>query len=447
MYSQYTTSEFEVFRNIYPINKQTDEATLIIYDFLDFYTFRSSNSTHFIKDYYNKIQEKVIEIYGDFGCPVETVDTEIIINNTQLNSIKKILGEVIYDKDLTIKLSIQDTVEDEDNQKKKIESIKQDIYTIINYDKLINKNNLKNTKILNEDLKPSTETINKNNTNNITNNNIEPFSLNDSYTYIDEIKTDNDTDKMNIIVLYNKNINAFYVCKCESGFIQDICKEFTEFRLMGFFEMVDSLYNDIHNIFHKKFYPLDVAEKKFNSYVYLYNLNNLVNTEKENKTQKNENEDNVIKLKADFKKVLYKNFELSSDPKNKMKANDLYKLLFQLIKNTYTNPNYCCYEIYNSNITDINRNLSCFLIEEGLIKKRYSDGFYYYGIKQVEKIEQKGIMIEKINTEFKLLKQSPLPQILYTNLYSVAKERNEEICISSPDTLWSRNTKPPVRIG
>ncbi len=409
MYSTYTATECEEFKN-YPfvplgIDKKAD---ILVFDFLEFYILRLSESTKFIKDYYERMTNKIIEIYNEIGYPVEVINTCIKSNVKQLKSVQNILGEIIFDKDILVSESSSSY-----SKQAKIDIINKKINIILDYEKLLLEHNI-NTEFKDSTIPPdnvkitgniiynsiSSRLIEKPNhfskhselpPTNIQGNSSDLQTFNSKntvgFTYINDVVNENDKQ---IIVLYNKIINNFYVTMSELNFMKDICSEFSQFELMGAFMNEPKLHNELTMFFHKKYYTTEDAYSKFNSYISLFNLKNLVLQEKKKDDMTGEEYD----LKRDFKNVLSTHFEISNDPKNKMKANDLYQLLIKLIKENYLHSNSSFRrrnldfdlksDVYNLKGSDVNRRLSCLLIEEGLIKKRYSDGFYYYGIKQLE---------------------------------------------------------------
>jgi hypothetical protein len=76
----------------------------------------------------------------------------------------------------------------------------------------------------------------------------------------------------------------------------------------------------------------------------------------------------VVNEKRMFERVMAQNFIVDEEPNHRMKASELYKLLCVFMG------------IPNNNVMN-HRRLQSYLIEAGLHKKRYTDGFYYYGIR------------------------------------------------------------------
>lgn len=173
------------------------------------------------------------------------------------------------------------------------------------------------------------------------------------------------------IVIENPDKDTLYVIRncSEYGFIElfTLCCHKTNIELSEFIksQFHQHLFNDIVEI-----------NDKISTTSSFIDFNNL----HINKNKEDINEEKIVK---DFIKY---NFNITNNIEDKMKASDLCNLLVQ-------SP---AINIDKSKLNGFRNRLSNYLLSIGLKKKRYNDGYYYYGI--IEKFENKSyeeIIIER----------------------------------------------------
>jgi len=102
---------------------------------------------------------------------------------------------------------------------------------------------------------------------------------------------------------------------------------------------------------------------------------------------------NLSSEELKVKDFLIKKFNIDNDINNKMKASVLYDVIIKANVVKFENNS-------NNNISGFRTRLSKYLKDIGLQKKRYNDGFYYYGI--VEKKQKTINSFAFINKDFNL---------------------------------------------
>jgi hypothetical protein len=160
------------------------------------------------------------------------------------------------------------------------------------------------------------------------------------------------------IILYNNMYNiSLFITKVSTN-IKDLCLEFPEFEVIEVFKNNKINSNIIENcniFFNKKTYTnKEELSSKIESFKKLYDLNN-----------------KEVELTEKQKVFQYLNnmYIIDNDSNNKIGANELYSLIMNNICVLYTDK------------VAFKKRLAGYLIEIGLVRKRYSDGYSYYGIK------------------------------------------------------------------
>jgi hypothetical protein len=123
-------------------------------------------------------------------------------------------------------------------------------------------------------------------------------------------------------------------------------------------------------------------------------------------SNKHNGSNNIVSSEENLvKKFLNSKYNIDNDINHKMKASTLYDLII--------NSNVV--KIDNDKISGFRTRLSKYLKDIGLQKKRYNDGFYYYGI------------VEKDRTRFTSSSGYTRENKLHISLEEIQKKRNEEL--------------------
>ena len=191
-----------------------------------------------------------------------------------------------------------------------------------------------------------------------------------------------------MVVLYNTYYNISIVVNLTTTglrlpLILEVLKEFNEFILVDNITVSSENEKDkdiCNDLFHKKYYEdSDILSKKIKSFIELYGYNESKKKKsdaKESHLNENEKETVLSILKTDF--------IINDDPACRMRAGELYDIVTK-----YLLPDVIDGPIYR-------RRLQGYFMEAGLVKKRMSDGMYYYGIKHNTNITSKEYKKEKI---------------------------------------------------
>ena len=154
-------------------------------------------------------------------------------------------------------------------------------------------------------------------------------------------------------IIFNTLYNiAIYIDHSHNIDLNDVEKYFPEMYLV-YSDESDEHRKTLQDIFHlKTFKDLNDIVERISGFKKLYCVTFLsINEEKEK-----------------VEKFLNNNFIVSDDIDKRIKANDLYKEFIQLM----------CIEF--SEAPRFKKRLSGYLLEFNLKKKRFSDGYFYYGI-------------------------------------------------------------------
>jgi hypothetical protein len=309
---------------------------------------------------FNKnIIDKVLDLYADLDITINTTELEFEVSDEIKEFIKSICGRIIPysskkihsdDSDLTI-----------------LQKLKKDIYYIIDFYKIkkfwnsfVSSDTTKavinipikieefenyaklpecfDEKILPDDFgKPKP----------ITNS----YCMDNAIYEAKILLSDSHTDISNkTYILLNNIYNITLVVEDDLNIIPEICKEFLEFEIMG--QFIDIFDIPLKQFFHKKSFTREELVKKIESFKNLYNMDLHTLTEKEK----------VFNFLKNY-------YILNTDPNNKISASELYNNISNNLLISYTE------------LSAFKKRLAGYLIELGLVKKRYSEGFFYYGIK------------------------------------------------------------------
>jgi hypothetical protein len=121
-------------------------------------------------------------------------------------------------------------------------------------------------------------------------------------------------------------------------------------------------------LFHLKSLPLSKIRTMFDSFCKLHE-----EVEQEGSTAAAAAwlEDDYNVEKQTVLRMLHFNYVMSDDPQKRVRASDVYKLLA---------PFNVAYPVIPSETVGVKRRVCGYLLEQGIKKKRFSDGYYFYGL-------------------------------------------------------------------
>jgi hypothetical protein len=165
-------------------------------------------------------------------------------------------------------------------------------------------------------------------------------------------------------------------------FMKELCEEFTEFEIVEMFndKTNHNIIDGCNTFFHKKsFSNKKELSDKIESFKKLFDMDKVIN------------EVNEDSEKEKVFRYLSNMYIISEDPTQKISATELYNII----------GNHLCID-YNNKLP-FRKRLTGYLIETGLIKKRYSNGYYYYGIKsRYDNINGQQVSIDEIMQKRKI---------------------------------------------
>lgn len=185
---------------------------------------------------------------------------------------------------------------------------------------------------------------------------------------IDDIENNIETNISTIIVLINDKFLQTLTIENPSVDIMYIIKNHSEF---GFIKLLGIKTNNNDIV---KFIEREFNEVHFND-VDEVNKKLLVTSQYIEFSNKHNGTNNISSTEeTQVKKFLDKNYNIDDDINHKMKASTLYDIIItsKVVK------------IENDKLSGFKTRLSKYLKDIGLKKKRYNDGFYYYGIVKKE---------------------------------------------------------------
>lgn len=184
-----------------------------------------------------------------------------------------------------------------------------------------------------------------------------------------------DSSDMLINLLYINSMNVCVVFKHVSSVIKEVCANVPDFELIDSIPIstVSSSVNEsLISLFHKKcFSDKKTIKDKIETFKSLYGIG-LTHFENDLTLFANKNEKDYV--------VSYMNsmYDLSKDINHRIRASELYNILGKFVDNK--------------------KRIAGFLVEMGLTKKRFSDGYYYFGVKEK--------YTEPVNTDLKGIEQT-----------------------------------------
>lgn len=167
-------------------------------------------------------------------------------------------------------------------------------------------------------------------------------------------------------LLYNTlfNMTILITKKCPSDeYITKFCNDYPEFELLeSYIDMPEDIEKQAITFFHKQvFNSREEAIKKKEAFNGLFAV-----SKKSDDSRKKDTENEEVRY------IVESSFDISKDPKERMKAIELYKHITSRLsidtKNKY-------------NTITLSQRISMHLQAMGLTKKRFTDGIYYYGVK------------------------------------------------------------------
>lgn len=227
------------------------------------------------------------------------------------------------------------------------------------------------------------ETIHRNETNPNQNNtnSIVPLPYNSSYNVLygnfgdncakvgDDYQGDEDEYKMDtvLVILHRKYLQTL-VLKNPSTKELNVLKKYEEYGfspLLKYDTRNEDVITFLKNEFHKKmFYSADEINKK------IHITSQYIDSSKKNNHNNTKNKDDSSMEEWEVKEYLKARYTINNDINKKMKACELHDIIV----------NSGAVKMCAKKIVGFQLRLSRYLKDMGLEKKRYNDGFYYYGI-------------------------------------------------------------------
>ena len=187
--------------------------------------------------------------------------------------------------------------------------------------------------------------------------------LNDLIEYHIDTPKQSELSKLNTYVVYNTIYNISLVIQCDVT----LEKSFPEFQVS--LQMPNTNTEPFMKHFHKvSFGSREEILTKYEAFKTLYNIG---------KDKSIENE------KDKLQRLLESSYDISDNPDQRMKANDLYKDLINFLIIPY------------NEVSLFKKRAAGYLLELGLQKKRYADAYYYYGIVKKEQVTMSLSELEK----------------------------------------------------
>ena len=193
---------------------------------------------------------------------------------------------------------------------------------------------------------------------------------------------------ISILISHKQIPNTFY--------IPDLLKHIPEFSWVDTFKFYEPTHvASMKSLFDKKYYEdVDCLKEKIKSFKHLYNLESKPSAAIQ-----------FLPEKERFEVILEHKYIIDKDPAHRMKASELYKQFTFLMGVEVS--------------TLFHRRLQGYFIESGLEKKRYTDGYYYYGI-------QPNPMVVTLNDVWKkYMKSKNLMQLKPVEFVSTLKDKTD----------------------
>jgi hypothetical protein len=166
-----------------------------------------------------------------------------------------------------------------------------------------------------------------------------------------------------LCVVYNTLFNISIVIHVEEQCLKNILAIFTDFECVGTLHNITTGQCELlNNFFHKKeFTSRGDIDARFDAFKKLY----LGSDSSEKETVVNEKEQVISAVQTLFL--------IDKEPVHRIKATELYQKISLFMKLEHF--------LDDTKKGSLNRRLASYLLEMGLVRKRFSDGIYYYGIR------------------------------------------------------------------
>ncbi|KAG1654354.1 hypothetical protein FOA52_011849 [Chlamydomonas sp. UWO 241] len=174
-------------------------------------------------------------------------------------------------------------------------------------------------------------------------------------------------------LVYNTTFNTCIVYEPTSP-INNTLEYFPEFVVVGSLSLGMSLRQgaSFRELFHLKSLPLSKIRTMFDSFCKLHE-----EVEQEGSTAAAAAglEDDYNVEKQTVLRMLHFNYDMSDDPQKRVRASDVYAAMCKLLA-----PFNVAYRVSPSETVGVKRRVCGYLLEQGIKKKRFSDGYYFYGL-------------------------------------------------------------------
>lgn len=287
---------------------------------------------------------KVIELYKEMDIHPEVHDTPYHVNNDTLRFIENVCGRYIS--------SITNKKDD----------IIKDLSKIIQFKYLQNDWGRKKLQ-LESNIETATDNIPTHKIENDATLPAQTLGFETSTYHFSEITDEVAilSDVHNVFIIYNKLFNLVLVIKDSKNFLEEMCKDFPDFEIVGEFPCIireQDVFEKAKPFFHQTLFEFKSdVENKINAFRTLFNFTvSPCGTDERTEVQN----------------IMHRLFDINTDPKERMRALELYMKVSSYIPRNH---------IQCSNDSILHKRLAAYFLEMGLIKKRFSDGVYYYGIK------------------------------------------------------------------
>lgn len=183
----------------------------------------------------------------------------------------------------------------------------------------------------------------------------------------DEPKSSREISKFHYVI-YNKTYLLTILYYDNIGVMDEIVKEFGEWDMIARFrELDENMMLICKQMFERKtFESAKVAWERASSFISLFGL-------QEDHQRPKLGADGTSTFDNEKHRVteyMKDNFKITDDPNKRIKASELYKQLVNAFKIGYDAE------------TQFKKRLTGYLLEMGVSKKRYADGFYFFGLTQ-----------------------------------------------------------------
>lgn len=187
------------------------------------------------------------------------------------------------------------------------------------------------------------------------------------------------TSDSNVFIVYNTLYNISLVVKEEKSFFEKVCQDFSEFHILASLPLTTQehdIYEQAQTFFHQTLFEEEAdLEKKVTSFKILFNISPIATKDARDE-------------KEEVQNIMKHLFDISSDPKERMKAVELYHRVSSLLPGVT--------KLSATSETSLHKRLAVYFTDMGLTRKRFTDGVYYYGIKPIKRQDITAISIEEL---------------------------------------------------